>query len=107
MAKKEYNPAEIPSTLDNDDDDLFGNKEEKKKPDDTPISVSQQSETETKRKERKLPDWMVVAAQKEENTEHHSKSPKKPVAKSNASKPTDIHIMSDEDLLEVARFFNK
>src|SRR5579883_3397710 len=115
MAKK-YNPYEISSTLE-EASDLFQPSTSNVKSD---RDDDENEKTPTKKpNDRKLPDWMLKAAQEEplkpntnERKQKHTnlnksqltvdKSPLK-----NKSLSNDIYIMSDEDLLEVARFFLK
>lgn len=118
---KTYNPEEISSTLEADFFESSGARESHRKANEPTTSASIVDETKikeekeenkkfaaTKKSERKLPDWMVKAGQ-----EKSQASQKKPVEKVSANKsssqknPDDIYIMSDEDLLEVARYFIK
>lgn len=110
--EKNFNPDQIPSTLDADfwePAESRKSNQETRKEDETSAGASHQSPSNKseKKNERKLPDWMIKAGKEK------SKSPKQEKEKSKKSspqikkKPDDIYIMSDEDLVEVARYFIK
>lgn len=116
--EKTYNPEDISSTLEADDwkssedrgesaatKNTSQSVEVKQQPQTSPTSNSTPQKQE-KKVERKLPDWMIKAGQE---TSKAIKSPKKPETSKpkNNCKPEDIYIMSDEDLLDVARYFIK
>lgn len=116
--EKTYNPEEISSTLEADDWNSSENRRESTATTNSSqsVQVKQQPQTSStsnstpqnqeKKVERKLPDWMIKAGQE---TSKAVKSPKKPeISKpKKLCKPEDIYIMSDEDLLDVARYFIK
>lgn len=134
MAKK-FNPEEISSTLDVESFELpasgacrsgtqipDGETTEtitatRELHDDREKTVNYEKLASSAKRVRKLPDWMIKAGQEKSKSSSLESSEKKNRRKktdtagstkqSYQTKPDDIYIMSDEDILDVARYFIK
>lgn len=134
--EKIFNPEEISSTLDvesfeptapgasrsrsqipADSETTKTTSAKAKAQNDNETTVEDEKLVSPAKRDRKLPDWMIKAGQ-EKSKAVSIKSPDTKnrrnerdndgsTKKSRQTKPDDIYIMSDEDLLDVARYFIK